>query len=353
MSTNEKDEVLFKEVDSKGIITLNHPKTLNALNYNMINMMYPVLKKWENEKTLVIVRGSGEKAFCAGGDVVYLASEERLADRSGQDFFRAEYTQNHLIGNYRIPYVAFITGIVMGGGCGISVNGQFRVASDKSVFAMPETIIGLFPDVGGSHFLPRLGGGLGMFLGLTGHRLRGHDLVNAGLATHFCPAHKLEELHSALLALPNHTKPEHVKGLLDTFNERSSDFSLSPHLRAIKECFSAPSLMRIIERLEKSEDELCRKQVAVLQQVCPTSAALTHELITRGASLDLAQCLQMEFRVGSRVLEHPNFREGVRARLVDKDNKPRWQPASLKELDIAATIETYFAPLPPEEELSL
>ncbi|XP_018019354.1 3-hydroxyisobutyryl-CoA hydrolase, mitochondrial [Hyalella azteca] len=352
MSTDAK-HVLFEEVNSKGIVVLNRPEALNALTKNMIEIMYPVLKKWENEKTLVIVKGQGSKSFCAGGDVLSLTDPEKRGDPTITNFFRSEYMQNHLIGSYQIPYVAFITGIVMGGGAGISVNGQFRVASDKSMFAMPETAIGLFPDVGGSHFLPRLGGGLGMFLGLTGHRLRGHELVSAGLATHFCPASKLDELHSALLALPSHTKPEHVRELLDTFHESPSDFSLTPHLKTIKECFTAPTVHQILQRLAESGDELCRQQLPVIRSACPTSVALTHELLVRGAKLDLAQCLQMEFRVACRVLEHTDFQEGVRARLRDKDNKPQWKPATLEELDIPKTVEKYFAPLPPELELKL
>ncbi|KAA0197164.1 hypothetical protein HAZT_HAZT001356 [Hyalella azteca] len=322
MSTDAK-HVLFEEVNSKGIVVLNRPEALNALTKNMIEIMYPVLKKWENEKTLVIVKGQGSKSFCAGGDVLSLTDPEKRGDPTITNFFRSEYMQNHLIGSYQIPYVAFITGIVMGGGAGISVNGQFRVASDKSMFAMPETAIGLFPDVGGSHFLPRLGGGLGMFLGLTGHRLRGHEL------------------------------PEHVRELLDTFHESPSDFSLTPHLKTIKECFTAPTVHQILQRLAESGDELCRQQLPVIRSACPTSVALTHELLVRGAKLDLAQCLQMEFRVACRVLEHTDFQEGVRARLRDKDNKPQWKPATLEELDIPKTVEKYFAPLPPELELKL
>lgn len=347
------EDILFKEVDSKGIITLNRTKALNALTEAMVKEMYPVLKKWEGEKKLVIIKGIGEKAFCAGGDVVALTTQERRGDPTVLNFFRLEYTVNNLIGTYQIPYVAFITGIVMGGGAGVSVHGKFRVASDRSMFAMPETAIGLFPDVGGSHFLPRLGGGLGMFLALTGHRLRGGDLFHAGLATHYCPTPQLAELEAALLALPTNTKPEHVQGVLDTFHQPPEDFSLAPHLKDIKECFTAPSLVEIIVKLEKSPSEFCSQQLSMILAMSPTSVAITHEQVVRGAALNLQDCLRMEFRMVARILKDNDFFEGVRARLVDKDNKPAWRPATLSEVDYAAVVSRYFDALPPDQELQL
>lgn len=169
--TTSSDLVLAEEVNDKGVLTLNRPKALNALNLEMVQKAYEVLIRWQDTKSLVIVKGAGEKAFCAGGDVKGLVEARDVA--AGKKFFRHEYTLNHLIGTYKIPYIAVIDGITMGGGVGVSVHGKYRIATERTLFAMPETAIGLFPDVGGSYFLPRLQGKLGAYLGLTGFRLKG------------------------------------------------------------------------------------------------------------------------------------------------------------------------------------
>lgn len=165
------DTVLVNEVDSVGVITLNRPKALNAINLEMVQKIHEPLQRWQNSKSLVIIKGEGGKAFCAGGDVRTLVESENVPET--KRFFKSEYTLNHLIGTYKVPYVAIIDGIVMGGGVGLSVHGKYRVATERTMFAMPETAIGLFPDVGGSHFLPKLEGKLGLYLGLTGFRLKG------------------------------------------------------------------------------------------------------------------------------------------------------------------------------------
>lgn len=169
--TSSSDLVLAQEFGDKGVLTWNRPKSLNALNLEMVQQAYEVLLKWQDTKSLVIVKGAGEKAFCAGGDVKGLV-ESRDVD-AGKKFFKNEYTLDHLIGTYKIPYIALIDGITMGGGVGVSVHGKYRIATERTLFAMPETAIGLFPDVGGSYFLPRLQGKLGTYLGLTGFRLKG------------------------------------------------------------------------------------------------------------------------------------------------------------------------------------
>jgi len=348
-----EEEVLFREAGAKAVLTLNRPKALNALTENMVNLMYPVLKEWEKSMKLVIVKGAGDKAFCAGGDVVAVTRPEKRNDPGNCDFFKAEYALNHLIGTYKPPYVSLISGIVMGGGCGISVNGRYRVASERSMFAMPETAIGLFPDVGGSHFLPKLGGGLGMFLALTGHRLRGADLVRAGVATHLVQHERMGELEKALLALPALPTRAHVEGVLAAFACDVTEFSLAPHLKEIKRCFMQPTLPEILRCLEKSEDEFCRKQFETIHAMCPTSVVITHEQLRRGRDLPLHECLNMEYRMVKRVMQRGEFAEGVRARLVDKDNRPAWTPASLAEVDSLYAVAKHFAPLPEAEELGL
>lgn len=173
--TTTSDLVLAEEINDKGVLTLNRPKSLNALNFEMVQKVYEVLIKWQDTKSLVIVKGAGEKAFCAGGDVKGLVEAGDVD--AGKKFFRNEYISNHLIGTYKIPYVALIDGVTMGGGVGISIHGKYRIATERTLFAMPETAIGLFPDVGGSYFLPRLQGKLGLYLGLTGFRLKGTVLL--------------------------------------------------------------------------------------------------------------------------------------------------------------------------------
>lgn len=168
MATTSPESVIFETIEKTGIITLNRPKALNALDLQMVTEIYPILRKWETQKSLVIVKGSGEKAFCAGGDVRAVVESAKVGGEMGRKFFTAEYNVNRLIGLYGIPYVAFIDGITMGGGVGLSVHGQYRVATERTTVAMPETLIGLFPDVGGTYFLPRLRGNLGIYLGLTG-----------------------------------------------------------------------------------------------------------------------------------------------------------------------------------------
>lgn len=163
MMSSQESDVLFETVNNAGIITLNRPKTLNSLNYSMVSKLLPKLQEWEKSKHLVIIKGAGEKAFCAGGDIK--AAIDKI---QGPQFFFTEYNVNYLIGKYKIPYIAFIDGITMGGGLGLSVHGRYRVATEKTMIAMPETKIGLFPDVGGSYFLPRLQVNLGLYLGLTG-----------------------------------------------------------------------------------------------------------------------------------------------------------------------------------------
>ncbi|XP_068926324.1 3-hydroxyisobutyryl-CoA hydrolase, mitochondrial isoform X4 [Petaurus breviceps papuanus] len=190
--TDSEPEVFLERKGCAGVITLNRPKTLNSLTLSMIQQIYTQLKKWEQEPetSLIIIKGAGEKAFCAGGDVRVISEAGKAKQKLAQDFFREEYTLNYAIGTCQKPYVALIHGITMGGGVGVSVHGHFRVATEKTLFAMPETALGLFPDVGGGYFLPRLPGKLGYLLALTGFRLKGRDVQKGGIATHFVDSDK-------------------------------------------------------------------------------------------------------------------------------------------------------------------
>lgn len=304
-----EEDILFKSVGDKGIITLNRPKALNSLNLSMINKLYPVLKQWENEKKLVLIKGAGDKAFCAGGDVRAIVEAGLRGEKLGHEFFRKEYTVNGMIGTYAIPYVAFIDGIVMGGGVGLSVHGHYRIATERTLFAMPETAIGLFPDVGGSYFLPRLGGKLGTYLALTGHRLKGADVLKAGIATHYCDSSVLKDLEGALL----HTNSEHdVQEVLKKFSAKdTTPFSLDPVLPKINKCFSADSMEGIFKELQKDGSPWATNTLASLSKMSPTSLKVSFKVVNSGAKLSLQDCLQMEYRLAVNCLLNKDFYEGL------------------------------------------
>lgn len=353
IQTNMSDEVLLKDVGDCGVIVLNRPKVLNVLNISMVQKIYPILKEWETSKKLVIIEGAGEKAFCAGGDIksLVLALNEPKGETLGAEFFRKEYTLNYLIGTYNKPYIALINGITMGGGVGLSVHGKYRIATEKTLFAMPETAIGLFPDVGGSYFLPRLKGKLGLYLGLTGHRLKGIDVLLAGIATHFVPSEKLADLKRDLLALQN---TDTVEEILNKYQPKlNHEFSLAPHMSQIENCFSAPSVEEIIKRLKKDNSEWAQKNAEILLKMSPSSLKVSKKAIDEGNEKSLAECLEIEYRLAYTSLSRDSdFYEGVRALLLDKDQKPVWKPSSLADVT-DEYINKRFAILPAEKELKL
>lgn len=311
-TANVSDDVILQSIGDKGIITLNRPKALNALNLSMIKKIYPALKSWESEKSLVIIKGAGEKAFCAGGDVRAITESGLKGENLGKEFFRSEYSLNALIGTYHIPYVAFIDGITMGGGVGLSVHGHYRVATERTLFAMPETAIGLFPDVGGTYFLPRLGGKLGLFLALTGHRLKGTDVYKAGIATHFCESSKLKDLEKELISCTN---PEsNVADILNKFSNESLpknvEFSLCPYVEKIDSYFSAKTVEEIFKNLETDGTEWATKLLETLSTMSPTSLKISKQAIEEGASKDLQECLATEYRLAVHACEGHDFYEG-------------------------------------------
>ncbi|XP_027411258.1 3-hydroxyisobutyryl-CoA hydrolase, mitochondrial isoform X7 [Bos indicus x Bos taurus] len=270
--TDAAAEVLLERKGCAGVITLNRPRFLNTLTLGMIRQIYAQLKKWEQDpKTfLIIIKGAGEKAFCAGGDIRALSEARNTNQKMLQDLFREEYILNNAIDSCQKPYIALIHGITMGGGVGVSVHGQFRVATEKSVFAMPETAIGLFPDVGGGYFLPRLQGKLGYFLALTGFRLKGRDVYTAGIATHFVDFEKLGMLEEDLLALKSPSK-ENIADVLETYHAK------------------------------------------VIKKMSPTSLKITLRQLMEGSSKTLPEVLIMEYRLSQACMKGHDFHEGVRA----------------------------------------
>ena len=351
------DEVTFNIKNNKGVITLNRPKSLNALNLPMINEMYPILKKWSQEnRDMVIIEGAGTKAFCAGGDVVAVttAPQEIRGTEKQTEFFKKEYQLNHLIGTLGIPYVALIDGITMGGGVGLSVHGKYRVATEHTLFAMPETGIGLFPDVGGSFFMPKLKGGLGMYLALTGYRLKGADCVHAGIATHICKQQEIENLKNDLLNLENNAE-DNIIAVLNKYDSEfpKEKFTLENLLPNIDECFMKESVEEILKCLDSKDDSWSTKTRKQFNSFSPTSVKITFEQLSRGKQLStLKECLQMEYRLACRCCEDSDFYEGIRALLIDKDKNPQWQPSSIAEVT-ESIVERYFSQLPSGRELKL
>ncbi|XP_076603043.1 3-hydroxyisobutyryl-CoA hydrolase, mitochondrial [Chaetodon auriga] len=350
MSSQVEPEVLLEKVGRAGVITMNRPKVLNALNMTMIQQIYPQLMKWENDKEtdIVIIRGAGGKAFCAGGDIRAVTEAGKAGDPLAEDFFRQEYILNNAIGACRKPYIALIDGITMGGGVGLSVHGRFRVATEKTLFAMPETAIGLFPDVGGGYFLPRLQGKLGLFLALTGFRLKGRDVQRAGVATHFVESKKISDLEKELVNLKS-PSAEDVSRVLESFQNQShldseKPFVLDKHMSDINRLFSSGSVEGIMQDLKADGSEFANKQAQTLSRMSPTSLKITYKQLQEGATLSLSEVLVMEYRLSQACMRGCDFYEGVRAVLVDKDQNPKWNPSTLEEVSDQA-VEQCFSSL--------
>ncbi|KAL9848478.1 3-hydroxyisobutyryl-CoA hydrolase, mitochondrial isoform 1-T1 [Geothlypis trichas] len=348
--TDSAAEVLLEKKGGAGIITLNRPKALNALNLPMIQKIYPQIKTWEQdpETFLIIIKGTGGKAFCAGGDIRAITEAGKVGDKLIQDFFIGEYRLNNAIGTCKKPYVALIDGITMGGGVGVSVHGHFRVATEKTVFAMPETAIGLFPDVGGGYFLPRLSGKIGYYLGLTGCRLKGRDVLRAGIATHFVESEKLPALEKDLIALKSPSK-EKIADLLNSYHmkctiDQEKEFALDEHMDKINSLFSANSMEEIVKKLKQDGSPFAMKQLETINKMSPTSLKLTLRQLREGASMSLQEVLRMEYRLSQACMKGHDFYEGVRAVLIDKDQSPKWKPAALEEVS-DEFVDNCFKPL--------
>jgi len=322
-----------------GRLKLDRQKALNALDLPMIRVMHQTLDQWREDDAVeaVVVEGAG-RAFCAGGDIravraQVLAGDDAQADR----FFAEEYALNGAIARYPKPYVSLIDGICMGGGLGISVHGSHRVVTEAAVMAMPETAIGLAPDIGASFFLPRLAGFLGTYLGLTGRRLEAADIVHAGLGTAFVPASRLPALTAALAQEGPDAIPRFAAAL--------PPYALQPDLAAIDRCFRADSMTGIIARLEAEATAWSQSVLAVLAAMSPSSLCWSLAALRAGARRNLEACLAAELALVTRIIRLPDFAEGVRAMVVEKDRAPRWQPARIEEVD--PRLIASLVPQPP------
>lgn len=341
---SDEPEILFEQCGPIGLVTLNRPKVLNALTYNMVRQLYPQLEQWAEDDTItaVVIQAAGEKAFCAGGDIRVLHDQGKAGSPEVINFYRDEYRLNRYIKRYPKPYVALMSGINMGGGVGVSVNGSHRVASERLTFAMPETGIGLFPDVGGTYFLPRCPGEIGMYLGLTGARLKVADAVYAGIADAFVPADR----HEALLA--QLVEGEAVDAAIAAETQAPNEAPLAELQGQIDAAFSADSVDAILQRLDTDGSEWATKTAETIRSKSPLSTRVAYGQIRAGAELDFEDCMSLEFRLTNRFMAAPDFYEGVRAVVIDKDQAPKWQPATLDAVT-DRQVADYFASLGENE----
>jgi enoyl-CoA hydratase len=344
-SETAEAEVLLERVGSAGIITLNRPKQLNALSHTMVKRIYPQMLEWRDDPaiTRVIIRGAGEKAFCAGGDIRALYDLGKAGKtHEARPFWREEYTLNFLLKTYPKPIITLLNGIVMGGGVGMSFHGSHRVATEKLMFAMPEVGIGFFPDVGASYILPRLKNHVGAYLAATGARIGLGDAMDLGLATNAVESSEIAALTQAL------TGNDDVDVVLKRFAMKNlPKAELSEHHAMIAEIFKETSLNAIIAGLglmALGGSLFASKTVDLMHQKSPTSMALALRQMQLGATMDFAAVMQMEYRIVCRIAEGHDFYEGVRAVIIDKDNMPQWNPSRIDDVT-EEMIAAYFLPL--------
>jgi enoyl-CoA hydratase len=349
MSTDP--EILFDRRGTAGIVTLNRPAALNAVTRGMAAALQDMLERWRHDGAVsrVIITAAGGRAFSAGGDLRAIYEAGR-AGRQGESlaFWREEYVLNTTIKRYPKPYVALIDGIVMGGGVGLSVHGSHRVAGDRFQFAMPEVGIGFFPDVGATWFLPRLPGAIGTYLALTGDRIKAADAVATGVATHRVASARFADLTEALCGAVS------VDAILAEFADPApSPLAVLAHRAAIDRLFAGDSVEAIVRRLDSEaaagggDGGWAGEVAATIRAKAPLSVKLALAQMRRGAAWSFEECMQAEFRIVSRVAYGSDFYEGIRAVIIDKDNRPRWRPATLGEVTMQE-VERHFAPVDAE-----
>ncbi len=343
------NDVLIRVAGHAGFISLNRPSALHALTLPMVHVMTQALLAWrENDAVTSIVIDHAEgRGFCAGSDIAFLRNSAiNDGGESGRRFFYDEYQLNHLMFKYPKPIVAFIDGITMGGGVGISQPARFRVATENTKFAMPETGIGLFPDVGGGWYLSRLEGRVGQFLALTGSRIAGAGCLALGLATHYLPSNALADAKARIAS----EDVERIDGILGTLSETPAPSKIVETLFQINRHFASDQFEDILASLEGDESEWAMRELATLRSKSPQTCKVALRQLSESLALtDFADNMALEYRIASRVIVRSDFAEGVRAVIVDKDNAPKWDPATPEGVT-EDLIDEIFAALPPQEE---
>jgi enoyl-CoA hydratase len=293
----------------------------------------------------VLLDGAGERGFCAGGDIRMLAESGAGDGAAAREFFHSEYRLNHLLFEYRKPVVTVMDGITMGGGVGLAMPSRFRVATERTTFAMPETGIGLFPDVGGGWHLPRLPDHFGLWLALTGARIKAADCELLGIATDYVESARLPELKAAIVAAP-----DTVETILTQFEADPGRPPIAQHQDEIGKYFGKPSVEAIVAALQGADSDWAREQLKVLATKSPQTLKVAFRQLRLGAEArSFAENMTMEYRIGARVVQRHDFLEGVRAVIVEKDNAPRWDPPTLEGVT-EEMLDGIFAPLPSAQE---
>lgn len=324
------DDIQIRKSGLAGRITLTRPEALNAMTYDMCMAISTALSEWENDKDvrLVIIDAEGERSFCAGGDIADLYTTGKAGDYAyGRKFWADEYRVNAQIKNYPKPYIAIMDGIVMGGGVGISAHGSHRIVTENTLFAMPECGIGLVPDVGGNQLLARAPGHIGEYLGTTGARLKAADCIAAGIGDVYIPAKSLPELIESL-------EDTAELSFMETFEGEAEAGDLENDLSKINQYFAFGSAADIVAKLEASGEEWERQAAKLMRRNCPLSVACAIELVRQSRELRrIEDILALEYRFTYRSMSHGDFVEGIRAQIIDKDRKPKWNPATLEALE--------------------
>ncbi len=350
-TTDISADVLTVKEGLAGRLRLNRPKALHSLNRQMVRDMAAALIAWRDdpEVRIILIDHNEGRGFCAGGDVVDIANSVEGHDAAARAFFFDEYRLNHLEYTYAKPGVAFMDGVTMGGGVGIACPCRYRVATERTVLAMPETTIGIFPDVGGGRYLSRLRGRLAQFLALTGARIDGAECLRLRLATHYLPSNRLEEAKERIIA-----QPFRVLAILDELSEEQvPEARIGGNLKKIDRYFACDRLEGILDALDAGAadgDAWAAAEAATVRAKSPMACKVSLKMLQESPyQLHFVDEMRMEYGIMVRLIHHPDFREGVRALLIDKDNKPNWHPtnpASIGERD----VEAFFEPLPVEEQ---
>jgi enoyl-CoA hydratase len=343
------EDILARIEHSVGRITLNRPKALHALNTPMCEAIVAALQAWRHDPAvaLVLIDHAGERGFCAGGDIRMLAESGAKDGVEARAFFFTEYRMNALLMGYEKPILAIMDGIVMGGGVGIAMPCRYRVATERTTFAMPETGIGLFPDVGGGWHLPRLPGEAGMWLALTGARIKAADCLLLGIATDYVESAKVEALKAAIVA-----DPAAVETLLTEYEADAGEPPFAQYQDGIDAAFAAQGVEAILQALREDGSPFAIAQHDTLLAKSPQTLKVAYRQLRTGKALtDFNANMAMEYRIGARVVARHDFIEGVRAVIVDKDNAPQWDPPLLEGVT-DALLDDVFAPLPPDQEWS-
>lgn len=345
-------DVIFTQEGQLGLITLNRPSALNALTFHMILALQEQLQSWKDDKAIqaVVLRAAPGNAFCAGGDIRMLYSAGKTHKSQAMEFFWHEYRLNHFIHHFGKPYISLMDGMTMGGGVGVGMHGSHPVASERFVFAMPETGIGFFPDIGASHLLSNCPGYLGIYLGLTGNRLGPQDAMRAGLVKQTVSSENMPLFLKALLKEDlSHEAHTKVDKCLQAFAWSSPMTEESQHHALIDDCFVHEEVEMIQESLESTKDDWAMKVLKTLSQKSPLSLKITLAQLKKAEGMTLADCLKMDYDLVGHFIDGTDFYEGVRALLIDKDKNPHWDPAELNQVS-KSMVADYFVESEPELE---